>query len=734
MVSAAYQEGNPFAPVRVASDGEQAILTSFGSVAGVSGEGEAIGASAVYMDTRGAMGWQLVPLNASLSEFVGQVPIAYEAESGTTLWIQHTPQQAAPTRGLYIRSGEGLYSFVGPLSPSPESEEESDVIETQNKRGDYQPIAATSSFGHIVLRLEKPGTEFGLYEYSGTENRQPTQVNVTGTEKGSTSLLGNCATLGGNYKGGGSEYNALSSNGEAVFFTAPCEGPQTEIYARWHGSLTDAAPAETVDVSKSECSATCGEVSGKNFEGASESGEKVFFTSTQRLTLGAVDKTANGDATERTGCSAAGSTGCNLYEYDFGEPSGKRLRVVGSGGDVLGVSAISSDGSRVYFVSTNRLTEEARGGGSGPCLTELRREVSEGRLSEVTLLEEEAKRDGRCWAKAEGDNLYVYDSVNDSIEFVATLNGGDGKDWLRQFRRPVEVAGEAGRFLLLASVESGLTLDDRNLNGIEELFEYDAVTGELVRITKGEEGYDENGNGAAVGVQAESISTLADREGYSTVFRSPANLLNISRDGRTVVFQTVGALSPRAVSALEGCTSVYEFRSEGPISQGTVHLISDGQDVQPLNLEQCGAEFRDMDATGKNILFSTADPLLSSDVDGVERSIYDAREGGGFPPESAGAAVGSCGGACGRAVGGEPSWLVPGSMSEPAEGPVPIAVPPAVEGVAHKKRISTGEAHKLAKALRLCRAGARKRRVGCERTARRRFGSKKASKAERGGE
>ena len=163
---------------------------------------------------------------------------------------------------------------------------------------------------------------------------------------------------------------------------------------------------------------------------------------------------------------------------------------------------------------------------------------------------------------------------------------------------------------------------------------------------------------------------------------------------RTVVFESYGGLSARAVSAASagfgGCSSVYEFRSgDGRIVDGRVSLVSDGRDVEADKGFACGAEFFGMDASGANILFSTADPLLQGDVDGVQRDIYDAREGGGFPPDPGGEA-GLCGpGSCEGGVSGL-GLPVPGSVGEVAEGDVPNAVVPApvvkkAKGVVKKK-------------------------------------------------
>jgi hypothetical protein len=197
-----------------------------------------------------------------------------------------------------------------------------------------------------------------------------------------------------------------------------------------------------------------------------------------------------------------------------------------------------------------------------------------------------------------------------------------------------------------------------------------------------------------------SIARKVKLEGYGTVFQTSGNLLDVSGDGRTVVFETAGGLSSRAVSAADGCTSVYEFHSAGAIGQGAVHLISDGQDTQVDGLEECGAEFRYMDGSGANILFTTADPLLSGDVDGVQRDVYDAREEGGFAPGAAGTP--ECQGAgCQGALSSPPGPTSPGSLNQAPEAPVP-PLPPLAATPGTKIGTKTGT-KKCAKGKKLTR-------------------------------
>ena len=306
MVTPPYKAGYELETFSFASDGERAIVGGLADLAGNPGGGESTVGAGMYLDRRTASGWQLSPLNAPLSQFVGQIPLAEEADDGDTLWDQHTPAQSPQKRDLYVRSADGQYSYIGPLNVPVPGEEEypSDVMETELTGANHfdLPIGATADYSHVILEGERSGDRWpfdgtvglglSLYEYSGAGNAHPVLVGVSGA-KGSTSLLGQCGVLlGGGIEG--SAYNALSASGETVFVTVlPAglwwcgagDGGSVCAFAWW---CCEPDAAETVDVSGSECTVACGGESGKNFEGASENGEKVFFTSTQKLTNDAV--------------------------------------------------------------------------------------------------------------------------------------------------------------------------------------------------------------------------------------------------------------------------------------------------------------------------------------------------------------------------------------------------------------------------------------------------------------
>jgi hypothetical protein len=673
MVTPAYQEGFPLLLADYSADGNDLIVEGLANIAGAPGAGEEALEPDLYSETRGVGGWQVASLNAPLSEFVGQVPLAREATSGLSLWMQHKPGQSAKTRDLYVRSASGVYSEVGPLDPhDTSSEEPSNVMEVQSNELDI-PKAATSDYNHIVLRAHEAPDYWSfdnttgpnsLYEYSGTGNAHPILVAVNGPEKGNTNLIAECgAVLGGGERG--SAYNALSTDGETVFFTMePCGGAPAEVYVRRHGSLVSPLPAETVDVSKSECTGgSCVDESGKNFEGASEDGKRVYFTSTQKLLNGAVDGTATGNAAaEGEGCAVAvvaggGGGGCNLYEYEFLPEQKHILRVVASGDEVLGVAGVAEDGEHVYFVAR----EEIPGTG---------------------------ENEYHARPVREQPTLYVYDASTQETKFIATLSPSDESDWTRFFqKRSTEVTGDTGQFLLFVSAKESPGVTPDSTGGLPQLFEYDADAnedaGELVRVTKGENGYNNNGNDATLGISAESIALIAHLQ---RGFRTSGDESNVSVDGGTVVFETAGALSPLAFAAQKGCTSVYEFRTTGALSQGAVHLISDGRDVQADKGFACGAVFEGLDTSGDNILIGTADPLVVGDVDGVVRSIYDARVEGGISPEPALGESGVCSaGSCVGPVSTPPPFMAPPSATLSGSG----NLTPSTSVIPSKPRIST---------------------------------------------
>ena len=179
-------------------------------------------------------------------------------------------------------------------------------------------------------------------------------------------LVSQCGTTLGVREAGHSDvYNAVSSSGDTVFFTAhsgPCErsgvegaGPKvSELYARIDGTTTVAVSEPALSVPGRQCTKECLEAQeGEDgferhagyFAGASEDGSKVFFTTDQPLVN--EDKGTNED----------------LYMEEIEGASVKRLVQVshdpnaGQAAEVQGVARVSEDGSHIYFVAKGILTQ-----------------------------------------------------------------------------------------------------------------------------------------------------------------------------------------------------------------------------------------------------------------------------------------------------------------------------------------------------------------------------------------
>ncbi len=424
--------------------------------------------------------------------------------------------------------------------------------------------------------------------------REPTLIGVEGGQN-SRALISHCGTRLGsstpNEASGsfGSMYNAISANGERIFFTAVGEDdhacaarrPQVdELFAREETPSPGGQPEmRTVAISCREASLSlCRDA---NFEGASQDGSKVFFTSTQKLLEGASEDSAPGGDSAvgvglppnaMKGCvrTEEASSGCNLYEDELsgtGATLTQRLRLVSGGSSsprVQGVARISEDGSHIYFVAKGVLTGAANNVGA---------------------------------TAIEGlDNLYVFSAGHTA--FIATLAPGDeGLDWQRADTRSVQ-ASQDGRLLVFVS-QGDLTRENVAPGG-QQVFQYDAQTGSLVRASIGEEGYGNDNRTPAGGA-----SIAAGVSGYIyNNHDSPTQADGVlaPQDG-AVFFEDPDALTPRALS--DGVDSlgqtvpnVYEYRA------GHVYLISDGRDESTLHSGP-GVQLLGSDLSGENVFFGT---------------------------------------------------------------------------------------------------------------------------------
>jgi hypothetical protein len=627
LVTPSFQDGAnaPGSPrvEALSPSGNRLLAFSLGTFAGA--EGNTLGVT--YELTRGPAHWEVASLAPSAASF----PLSeYNAASSgleSTIWTLRPAGSSIYTRDLYRRTEDGTFEAIGPMVP-PSAEVGPPAEGLQVSPGAYAYVGASADLARVYFSIDNerngsalwPGDTtggfpippgFSLYEYSGENNSRPQLVGVNGEGH----LISDCAT----YLGSAAEhdvYNAVSSDGTRTVFTAEghisasgdCrEGTAapavTELYSRLDAE--ESVPISEPTKADCEYCETATQAPAE-FAGASADGSKIFFMTTQQLVSEAETN--------------------NLYEFDFDASRGKRIVRVSSGvaaPEVLGVARVSQDGSHVYFVARAKLTGEPRGGVNGECLKE---------QSAPEALEETAKHEGTCRPKLGHDNLYLFERnaahLAGRLVFVATLSEADSQDWSSLDVRPVQTTPDGG---YLALQSSGHLLPGETAE-TPQVYEYDAATEELVRVSRGQSGYAQGTANADVAGAALPVQNFS----FGVRPTESSTHLGIAENGQALVFSSVAALTAGAIGSAEvAAESVYEYHSSGTIAAGEVYLLSGGANTLLDGLEG-------IDQTGADVVFTAANKLVSFDSN-TGYDLYDARIGGGFAdPESSGCEAETC--------------------------------------------------------------------------------------------
>ena len=674
MVTPPYKEGYPVNVDAIAVDGSRMVGWSLGVFAGAVGppqpRGPRLGTE--YGFAREADGWgatSLTPFNPQFHN--ASVWYTTSADASRTLWSM--PTAPIGQDDYYVRDPEGLFTEVGPLTDPAFGPTVNPAPPGAGPDLSFTPFdGASSDLSHVLFGIkhfhwqgdESKDFSQSLYEYLGSANSEPYLVGVTGG-LGSTSLIGQCGVDAG---GPQSKFNAISADGETVFFTplgadvGECGKPQPpvdELFARINESETlHLSAPSSADCTTLECQSA--PAADALFQGASRDGSKAFFSSTQQLTDQASEDATAGDSAIRHagagGCPEAHENGCNLYLYDFDNPSGENLLTVSAGSTsphVQGVARISQDGSHVYFVAQGVLTSTPNGQGQT--------------------------------AQPGEDNLYVFERdaqfPNSRTSFIATVAPEDEELWGSERNgdsgRPAQTTPD-GRFLVFQS-HAQLTPDDTSA-GVWQVFRYDAQTGSLVRVSVGQNGFNDNGN-------TETVSATIPAPFYVPSFGGQMpQPLALSDDGSYVVFQSALGLTPNALDNVtideqgNKANNVYQWHD------GQVSLISTGEDVSVAgNRSGSNVNVLGTSATGADVFFTAGEPILSQDNDS-QQDVYDARTGGGFPlPQEAPAcpSVDACRGQAAQ----PPASIAPG-------GTATNAGPGNRKQRRHRKKHHAGKHHK----------------------------------------
>ncbi len=347
------------------------------------------------------------------------------------------------------------------------------------------------------------------------------------------------------------------------------------------------------------------------FEGASVDQSKVYFTSSRKLAASDEDPSAE-ECSEEVKLPTASSVGCDLYLYEKLPGGGHEVILVSEGGTgdptpgaganvYKDVTAISGDGSHVYFAAQGELTtdpnplgEHAEAGKLNLYLYERDAAHPGGRLAFVGRLDSACTKLGGtvvadCGLAGGGSLVGSQMSYYNNASAVPLLGSGDGH-------------------VLFFESTAPLTANDTDGNRLD-LFRYDSSLG---------------GPGALQCVSCRPGGP--DGGAFDLAVRDPG-LLNpgpefaesqrwTSEDGEDAVFATSEALLPEDV---DGERSDYLWQN------GQLSLLP-GHGEKPA-----------ISHDGKEVAFETSTALLPQDGDSAT-DVYLARVNGGFPNPQAAAA------------------------------------------------------------------------------------------------
>jgi NHL repeat len=562
--------------------------------------------------------------------------------------------------------------------------------------------------------------------------------------------------------------NAVSTDGTRVIFStyanANGESP-VHLYVR------DTTLGKTVQVDLQEAGTTVptnvfpGAPSSYEhpfYQGATPDGSTIFFTDEWRLTK---DSTSRPGAKDLYSCRivvTAGEPECKLTDLTVDSAT--------QAGDVQGILGTGSNsaGTSIYYVANGKLAANAN---PAKCQAGEGWGAKEAQEAEEGVELEAKQLNTVC-------NLYVQHFSAETEtwstpKIVTVLSEEDEPDWLSSRQTTAGVRGYIGSITSRVSPDGERLafMSDRNLTGyeprdpatgrgVEEVYSYDSATSEVLCASCNPGGaapqsvFDQEAAGEGIGLLVDRPQHWQDRRlsgsipGWTNWEISNAyyQARYLNDQGR-LFFTSVEALVPQDKNGKEdvyeyeplglgGCTTVAE--TFHPDRGGCVSLISSGTSTHESAL-------LDASESGDDVFFLTAAPLVEQDKD-TSFDVYDAaicgREGTRACVEPPAATKPVCEElkTCRPVVEGE-------SESEVTAGPVltpPATSAPEANGNTGKHEVLASKeeakattkpvakpltrAQKLSKALKACKKlGQHKKRVACERTARKKYGSAKKS-------
>jgi hypothetical protein len=556
--------GAPVPPV--ASSGDRAIFMTTAPLPGLPASGGADG----YLAIRRSEGWSVEnPIPPSSADVWAASVVGLSSDFTTSYLLADQsanidpadPDAIEPGRGqpknfdLFSRDDAGAFTRItqGPINVWPRnviSPPELLGVSADGSRVVFEseqqltPELATGFDGRSIYERSRGTTTLVSTDTDGSPIRSP-QASFAGMSADATTIA---------YEQGG-------------IFDGRLDGQRVLLRADGGPAIAIAGPHNAY------------------FAGISADGGRVYFTTPAAIAddhdtsvdLYAYEVGDRSLTRISTGAGGVGDTdACQPLTYTPSSPSGPA-----SGCDVTPV-LVSSDGSRVYFVSPE-LLDGANGAPGAP-------------------------------------NLYLH--AGGTTTFVATLSPQDlqagdpaglgfGVDD-RSGSATVRATADGAHLLFESYGPSAPGLPAFDNAGHREVYEYDADRDRLTCVSC-----------PAGAARATADANLMQH----TIVPPPVPASNVTADGSTVFFETG---EPLVADDTDGTFDVYERRDGGP-----PELISSGSGTDD-------SHYFGSSRDGHDVFFTTTDSLAANDMNGAVSKLYDARVGGGFPPPAAGTA--SCDG------------------------------------------------------------------------------------------
>ena len=647
MVSPPGKAGSPAATPNVSATGSRVTFVSR-AVLGENPGGLLTAGGATYVASRGSSGWasqSTVPDRGFYKEWEQERFRSFTPDFSRWFGMGATRPQLQQGIGQAFEAGlGGFFSLLSQaLEPLSFQGASNFVV------GKAQFQGASADHSHLYFRAGERASYFSgdpNLTLSGT-GAEPANVYLARYGAGGQPVLellsrdrmgkvwgGNCgARLGGigsavsgSAPNGERNQGAVSPDGSRTYFSARAAQSQSGVVAcnesnklRILERLETPSGPQIFPLFSSECSRAapevCSSADGDDlYQGASVDGSRVYFTTNRQLASSDLDGSG-------TGCSVlVAIAGCDLYLYDRTRPAGERLVQVSAGEEVPGehevgkeakvyngITAISGDGSHVYFVAAGVLTHSSNSQGAT--------------------------------AQAGRPNLYVWDADSEDTAFVGTLrpfagptNPGDaivssdggrglwgGQGTWRNNAYPVPATGQEngvevggdGHILVFES-RAELTGADRDGSHLD-VYRYDAGAPSSLQCLS-------CAPGSSASRPDEAPFDVDDRGEEFPPGTDFAEVRRwVSEDGEEVGFMTPQALLP---GDADGAKDAYLWR------QGALARLPGAPFGGAKAIARDDGPFLSHD--GSTVAFATSTPLLPSDGDSTG-DVYVARVDGGYP-------------------------------------------------------------------------------------------------------